>query len=184
MKTTRRLLGGFGAALVLVAAGPTAAAPIAFPGGQIDGDRLNEGEIYLGQPQAAAVPPGCEIAAQYTATLRAGQFDKIGALFTPDAVLFLAGQPVRGAEAISEFYNSKIKATDPRPIVVSYAATPGVCVAQIAVSRALPDGQRQYFAAAFSQFFLAPDGRAKMMFAYGRRSPIVTGVVSGMGPAK
>lgn len=182
--TNSRAMGAMAMTLLAAAASGASAAPMPFPGGQIDGDRIAEGEIYIGEPKMAVAPKGCEVAAKYTAYLRGGQYDQIVTLFTPDAILFLAGQPVQGEKAITEFYNTQVKTVAPRPIPVAYYPSAGSCVAQIAASRVLPDGKREYFAASFSQFFVAPDGRSTAMFAYGRRSPVVSGTVAGFGPKK
>jgi hypothetical protein len=158
----------------------TAKRGIPFPGGQIDADRLTEGEIYIGTPQPAVAPPGCEAADTYTTLLRERRFDEIPLMFTPDAVLFLAGQPVFGETSIAEFYRTRVSRKDPQPIVVCYVPLSGSCLAQIATSRVLAGGEREYFVSSWSQFMLAPDGRVKMMLAYGRRNPIVSDAVKNM----
>jgi hypothetical protein len=142
---------------------------IPFSGGLIDGNRLEEGEIYIGKPKAATPPPGCEVAAKYVELIQAGQYDKIADLFTEDAVfLHSHGAPAIGRDAIRRFYTQNIKNLDVDIVGVAYAAMPGVCYVHLAIAR-LGKGEPVYVSAAVDQFFLAEDGRARMMLPYGRR---------------
>lgn len=172
------------ASCVLAGGFPAAAAPIDFPGGQIDSALLDQGEIYIGEPQPAVAPPGCEVAEKYVAVQNAGHYDKVAELFTPDA-LFMHGRgaPMVGQAAINRFYTQQIQSVKVRIVPVSYAATPGVCLVQLAIA-VMGSERPQYYSAAIDQFFLAPDGRAKMMMPYGRRGSITQSVLKALEAKK
>lgn len=154
--------------------------PIPFTGGMIDGNRLAEGEIYLEKPVAAVAPPGCEIAERYVALQSAGQYDKVVELFTEDAIfLHGRGAPCFGHEGINQFYAVQIKSLDVDIIPVAYGVAPGMCYVQLAIAR-LGAGKPEYYSAAIDQFFLAPDGRARLMMPYGRRTAIASGAITAL----
>lgn len=177
-------LKGLMAVCAMAVGSAATAAPIDFPGGQIDSALLDQGEIYLGQPKAAVAPPGCEIAEKYVAVQNAGQYDKVAELFTPDGIFMHGrGAPMIGQAAINRFYTEQIKGLKVHIVPVSYAATPGVCLVQLAISR-VESKDKRYFSASFDQFFLVPDGRAKMMMPYGRRNLISAGTINELNAKK
>src|SRR5438067_1290873 len=121
LKARRGILGCAMASLLSAAGTGAVAAPIPFPGGAIDSERLDQGEIYLGQPKAAVAPPGCKIAETYVGLQNARLYDKVAELFTPDGVFLQPnGVPAIGRAAINQFYTVKIKNLDVHVVPVAY----------------------------------------------------------------
>lgn len=138
-------------------------------GGTLD-PAYPDADVYLGTPEAAAVPDGaaCKVAARYVELVNAGDAAGAAALYSDDAVILEpVRKTIRGRAEVDEFYATRLARMRPHIVAVSILGNDRECMIELA-NRMDVDGAPRFVLVSIDHFTLDEDGKVAHMVAFAR----------------
>ncbi len=110
--------------------------------------------------------PACAAAQRYVDLINAGQYDRLGELFAPDAVFMTpTGAVLVGRDEIGKFYTGLLGSLRPAIVPISFIQDGRHCVMELAAATQM-DGHGQYRLSAIDHFTMNDAGLIAHLIVY------------------